>query len=108
MLDCLIEQATNECEIVVSDNASTDDTEQVSLSTRAASKDCVMPSRTRIKASIGTFDRAVEASGEHCWLLPDDDLLKPGAIVRVLQALQEDWALVAVRTCLKFCVRGLS
>ena len=43
------------------------------------------------------FDRAVQqANGEYCWLLSDDDLIKPGAVAKVLEALREGPSLVLV------------
>jgi abequosyltransferase len=43
------------------------------------------------------FDRAVElARGEYCWLMLDDDLLKPGAVSAVLEAIRRDYSLVVV------------
>ena len=38
----------------------------------------------------GDYDKTVGyATGEHCWLLPDDDLVAPGAVERVLEALED-------------------
>jgi glycosyltransferase involved in cell wall biosynthesis len=83
-------------EIVVCDNASTDDTPQV-----------IQPylGRTdfryyRNPVNIGMLGNlqatAHHARGRHVWVLGDDDLLKPGAIERVLRIVTEkpDLALV--------------
>ena len=43
------------------------------------------------------FCKAVEyARGEYCWLFPDDDLFKPGAVQRVLNELRNGHSLVIV------------
>ena len=36
------------------------------------------------------------AEGEYCWLFSDDDLLKPGAIQKVLNATREQYGLIIV------------
>lgn len=98
-LESLVSQVTNECEIVVSDNASLDDTETV------VAKFARRCDRLRyIKQNTDTgvdrnYDRTVElARGEYCWLLSDDDPLKPGALAAVLKALTEDFSLVLVNS----------
>jgi len=76
-------------EIVVSDNASTDDTAAV---VGALANESPLPIRYfRNEANVG-FDgnclKAVErAAGRYCWLLGDDDLLADGALSVVLDAL---------------------
>src|SRR5262249_16843418 len=43
------------------------------------------------------LDQAVQlANGEYCWLVPDDDLVCPGAVARVLNALSSECSLVIV------------
>lgn len=43
------------------------------------------------------YSRAVElAQGEYCWLMTDDDLLKPSALAAVLKALRHAYGLVIV------------
>ena len=45
--------------------------------------------RRGICVKVGDYDKAVGyAAGEHIWLLPDDDLPVPGAIDRILDALE--------------------
>lgn len=98
-LENILDQATNDCEIVVLDAASTDDTERV-VSQHA--RRCNRLRYVRQEMNNGwdrDIDRAVElAGGEYCWLMPDDDLLKPAAVVTVLEALRRDLSLIIVNT----------
>lgn len=96
-LQSVIDQATNECEIVVSDNASTDDTEQVVMSYASRFDRLRYVRQPTNKGLDRNFDRAVElARGEYCWLMSDDDLLKPAAVKTVLNALGRDLSLVVL------------
>lgn len=96
-LETIITQATHDCEILVLDGASTDDTEQVVLEYT-----CRFDRLRYVKQDMNNgvdrdFDRAVElAYGEYCWLFSDDDLIKPNAIAAVLEALRSDYSLVLV------------
>lgn len=96
-LESIIIQSTSDCEIVVSNNASTDDTEQiVSEYARRFPRLRYFRQDTNIGLDRN-FDYAVEqARGEYCWLMPDDDLLKPGAVARILDALRRDLSLILV------------
>jgi glycosyltransferase involved in cell wall biosynthesis len=48
------------------------------------------------------FDRSVElARGEYCWLFTDDDLLKPGAVAAVKEAIKNGVDLVVVNAELR-------
>lgn len=94
-LESIIAQATSDCEIVVSDNASTDDTESV-VAQYARRFDRLKYHKQDTNTGIDrNFDRAVElATGEYCWLMPDDDVVKPGAVTTVLQATRRDPSLI--------------
>jgi abequosyltransferase len=96
-LESIVDQMTNDCEIVVSDNASTDGTEQV-VSEFARRSNCVRYVKQDVNYGLDrNFDRVVElARGEYCWLMSDDDLMKPGAVAHVLEALRRDVSLVMV------------
>lgn len=85
------------CEVVVCDNASSDDTGKLTLELGR----CFPGLRYfRQEANIGwerNFNSAVEAAcGEYCWLMPDDDLLKDGAVTAVLNALDRSPSLVVI------------
>lgn len=99
-LDSVIRQATDEVEIVVSDNASTDNTAALVHEYQAR-----FPRIRYHKNSENLgFDRnilkVVElAEGEYCWLLGSDDALAEGAIVAMLPLLGDaDVYLTDVRT----------
>lgn len=96
-LDTILGQATNDCEVVVLDGGSTDDTARV-MSEYA--RRCEKVRYVRQETNNG-FDRDCDhvvelARGEYCWLMSDDDLLKPGAIATVLDALRRDLSLLIV------------
>jgi len=96
-LDSLISELQDGVDIVIVDGASTDSTE--AIVTRYASDH---PSIRYFRQSINNgidkdFDRAVDlAGGDYCWLMTDDDLLKPGAVQAVLQRLTAEPGLVIV------------
>ena len=47
----------------------------------------------------GDYDKAVGyAQGEYCWLMTDDDLLKPGAVSRVLRAMDGQRDLIVLNS----------
>jgi abequosyltransferase len=96
-LACIIDQLSEGCEIVVSDNASTDNTEAVVLE---SSRRCESIRYHKQQTNTGfdrNLDRAVDlARGEFCWLMPDDDRLKPGAVQAVLQAMRDDVSLITL------------
>jgi abequosyltransferase len=84
-------------EIVIVDGASPDDTQKV-----VASYTERYPNIRYIREETNSgvdadYDKAVSyARGTYCWLFPDDDLLQPGALVRVMQALEAEPELVVV------------
>lgn len=106
-LERIISQATDECEIVVSDNASTDNTADV-ISEYSRRFNRLRYVRQEINNGLDqNFDNAVaHARGEYCWLLSDDDLLKPGAIATVLKAIRPGLSLIVVNV--ERCALGTS
>lgn len=84
-LESIISQATEQVEIVIVDGASSDNTEQVVDTFRQRFPALRYFRQEKNMGVDRDFNRAVElASGEYCWLFPDDDLLKPGAIQTIL------------------------
>jgi glycosyltransferase involved in cell wall biosynthesis len=96
-LDSIVRQLTDEVEIVVVDGASTDATRTV-VERYAAGCPGLRYIRLPEKGGVDQdFCKAVEyARGEYCWLFPDDDLFKPGAVHRVLGELQNGHSLLIV------------
>jgi len=96
-LDAILEQACDELEIVVVDGASTDATESV-VRARAARFPRLRYLRLEAKGGVDQdFCRAMEAArGEFCWLMADDDLVKPGGVAAVLAATRRGAGLIIV------------
>jgi glycosyltransferase involved in cell wall biosynthesis len=96
-LERVFAQVEDGCEVVVSDNASTDDTERV-VSEFTRRFGCLRYVRQEVNRGFErNFDCAVRAAtGAYCWLMPDDDLLKSGAVAAVLKALRRSYSLVVV------------
>lgn len=96
-LESIIPQVTDEVEIVIVDGASTDDTSDV---VKRYVDICPQIRYIRLSSKGGVdqdYCKAVElAKGEYCWLFPDDDLLKPGAISAVLSEIPKGYSLIVV------------
>jgi abequosyltransferase len=106
-LDSIIQQATDEVEIVVVDGASTDNTEEV---VRGFQQRWPRLTYLRLPEKGGVdrdYDRTVAlAAGDYCWLMSDDDLLRPGAVRAVLDACDRGFSLVVVNS--EVCSADLS
>lgn len=101
-LESILAQLTSDSELVVLDGASTDDTARVvsKYANRFGSLRYVRQERNN--GLDRDYDRAVElARGEYCWLMTDDDLLKPGAVAAVLDVLHENISVVIVNAEVK-------
>jgi len=84
-LDGVIAQATGDVEIVVSDNASTDDTEAVVRARQAKFPQLTYFRQTENRGADRNYLQSVaSARGEWCWLLGDDDPVEDGAITTLL------------------------
>jgi abequosyltransferase len=85
-LDSIVGQLTDEVEIVIVDGASTDETPEV---VRRYSERLPGIKYHRLPAK-GGIDRDMAkavalARGSYCWLFSSDDIMKPGAISKVLE-----------------------
>ena len=84
-----LKELEGEVELVVSDNCSTDDTRQVVEWARQFG-----PLRYhRNSENIGAIPNILAladrlAAGEYCWLLGDDEMLRPGAVAKVVEILK--------------------
>lgn len=96
-LKTILPQLTQDCELLVVDNASPDNTPQV-VSEFTPQHDRLRYMRMDTnKGMDGNFDRVVElAEGDYCWLASDDDFFKPGAVAAVLKVLTQEPSAVLV------------
>jgi abequosyltransferase len=88
-LESIITQAGDDVEIVVGDGASTDNTEEV-VRGYQSSFPKLFYYRFDKKGGIDLdLTKTVElSSGDYCWLMSSDDVLKPGAIQRLLNEIK--------------------
>lgn len=89
-LDCIVKQINSSIEIVVSDNCSSDNTEEM-ISVFKKSNSCI--TYTRLPENMG-FDKNLlnglkHASGDYCWIFSSDDLIEDGALNIVLQKIKD-------------------
>jgi len=96
-LDSILMQMTDEVELVVVDGASPDNTQDV-MAEYMKKYPAIKYYREEENSGVDQdYDKAVGyAKGDYCWLMPDDDLLYPNAIARVLKAIGNDVDLVVV------------
>jgi glycosyltransferase involved in cell wall biosynthesis len=96
-LDGILDQANDEVEVVIVDGASSDGTEAVVQGLQQRYPCIRYIRREKAMGVDRDFDDAVQhASGEYCWLLCDDDLLKPGAVAKVLSETRREHGLLVV------------
>lgn len=87
-LDSILSQMRHGVELVVVDGSSPDNTPEVMASYLLAYPDIRYFRELANSGIDADYDKAVGyATGQYCWLMTDDDLLKPGAIKRVLAEL---------------------
>ena len=96
-LDSVFLDLPTNVEVLLVDGASPDDTASVVAEFRADHPE-LKYFREPINSGVDAdYDRAVRyASGDYCWLMTDDDLLRPGAVTRVLAAIAGGPDLVVV------------
>jgi len=101
-LDSLLDQITGAVEIVVVDGASSDNTPEV-MAEYVARYPQVKYFREQKNSGVDAdFDKAVGyATGRYCWLMTDDDLLRPDAITTVLAATGADDDLIIVNSTIR-------
>ena len=98
-LDSILRQITPEVELIVVDGASPDNTPEV-IGRVALRYPALRYYRQDENSGVDRdYDKAVGyAAGEYCWLMTDDDVLVPGALRRVLGALEGGPDLVVVNS----------
>jgi glycosyltransferase involved in cell wall biosynthesis len=96
-LDSILDQANDEVEVVIVDGASSDGTEEVVHGLQQRFSGIRYIRREKAMGVDRDFDAAVQhAGGEYCWLLCDDDVLKPGAVEKVLFGIRGQHSLLIV------------
>lgn len=93
LLDSILAQDGHNCEVevIVSDNASTDETAAVIDAYRNRLTSLIYYCADQNMGADRNFLKAVElASGDFCWLMGSDDKLEPGALAHVAQAIRQD------------------
>lgn len=84
-LESIVNQATEEVEIVVSDNASTDNTEEIVEQYRKIFPQITYYRQLTNAGADRNYLKVVElAAGEYCWLFGSDDVMKENAIAKIL------------------------
>lgn len=91
-LENIVSQSDEKIEIVIVDGASLDNTEEVVRCFQQKFGNIVYY-RSNVNPGVDRdMARTIElASGEYCWMLSDDDLLKPGAIKRMLKEVESEY-----------------
>ena len=98
-LDSMVVQLEPGVEIVIMDNASSDNTTEVVTQYLLRHPEVRYFRKQENTGSDCNFDEAVRyAKGEYCWLMSDDDLLCSGAIARVLPLLKDKDDLIVVNS----------
>jgi len=80
-------------ELIVSDNASPDDTEQVMRQFLAEGLQCrYIRNATNIQADPNFLQCYAKATGKYVWIFGDDDVIFPGALAHIVRYLQQEEA----------------
>jgi abequosyltransferase len=88
-LESIVQQAVPEIEVVVSDNASADNTAEIVESFRDRLPRLLYSRTDTNEGYAANFFRAARlATGEYAWLLGSDDVVRPGLVDRALRELQ--------------------
>lgn len=101
-LNSILSQMEPGVELLVVDGASPDNTSQV-MAQYVTSHPEIRYYREQENSGVDRdYDKAVGyATGEYCWLMTDDDLLLPGAVQKVLSAIESKVDLVVVNAEVK-------
>ncbi len=96
-IESIVPQLTEDVELLVVDGASTDNTQEV-MQRYLKESNRIRYVRLEKKGGVDQdYDQSVElAQGEMCWLFTDDDLIKPGAVAIVIEAIKNKHSLIVV------------
>ncbi len=91
LLESIAAQYTDDIELIISDNASTDSTAVVVAGFQARIARLVYSRADENRGMDHNIRRAIDlASADFCWLMGSDDKVEPGAIALILSALRKD------------------
>ena len=100
-LESIISQIESGVEVVIVDGGSIDETEKIVNQYQASFAFISYIRRNEVTKGPSNegFDRdcnhSIElASGDYCWIMTDDDLLKPGAIKKILAEIERGYDLI--------------
>ncbi|QJX00478.1 glycosyltransferase family 2 protein [Frigoriglobus tundricola] len=89
-LNSIISQSDDRVQIVIVDGGSTDDTGAVVAEAAARFPRIKMIRREQnVGVDRDILESVSQADGEYCWLFSSDDVLVPGAVARVMAAIDE-------------------
>lgn len=89
-LESIIAQASEDVEIVVSDNASTDNTPDVIKDFKVKFPRLIYIREDVNRGADANYMNVVaHASGEYCWLFGSDDVMREGVLRDILEALKD-------------------
>jgi len=96
-LDSVLPQMTDEVEIVIIDGASTDETEDVVRGFLEKHPSLHYYRKNTNSGVDRDYNASIEAArGEYCWFISDDDLIKPGALRRILELAEKGYSAIVV------------
>ena len=96
-LESIVSQASTDCEVVVLDGGSSDNTADIASRYQREFSGLRYVVQEERNGLDRAYDESVKlARGEYCWVVTSKDLLKPGAIAAVLRLIREDISLVAL------------
>lgn len=88
-LDSIIRQSFNNIEIIISDNASTDNTAEIIMQYQTLFPFIVYHREESNMGADSNYLKVIElASAEYCWLFGSDDVMKDGAIDIILKEIK--------------------
>ncbi|TWR27566.1 glycosyltransferase [Mucilaginibacter pallidiroseus] len=85
-----INDQENEVEVIISNNASTDDTDSVVAPYLHRANVTYQSQPVNLGAIKNILNVVERAKGEFCWIIGDDDFLMPGAVKNVLEVINKN------------------
>lgn len=93
-IESIISQASNDIEIIISDNASTDNTEKIVRDYQIKFSHITYFRWTKNMGADRNFLKVIElAQGEYCWFMGSDDRVESGGIQHVLSQINSNQVL---------------